>query len=199
MNQIAAFPKSSDLELPSGTRLLNGQYQILQPLQRGGFAITYLARNSLERLVVIKECYPSGMCQRSYGRVEAISARIAPQFEALKRQFVREALTMASLRHPHIVEVHQVFEENNSAYMALDYAEGIDLITLLQDEPERLTSAFLDTTLRQALEAIRCIHDHGVLHRDIAPDNVRVNVADHITLIDFGAAQKQGPSPETCR
>jgi serine/threonine protein kinase len=194
MNQITAFPKRDEVELAAGTRLLNGQYQILHHLQQGGFAITYLARDSLDRQVVVKECYPSGMCARSDGRVQAVSTKVEPHFETLKKQFVREARTMATLRHPNIVAVHQVFEENNSAYMALDYVAGIDLITLLEDQPNRLTPAFLEATLRQALEAVRCIHAHGILHRDIAPDNIRVDDADRITLIDFGAARQQAPA-----
>ncbi|WP_175544793.1 protein kinase domain-containing protein [Roseovarius azorensis] len=114
------------------------------------------------------------------------------QFAALKRQFIREARQMAKLIHPNIVAVHQVFEENNTAYMALDQVKGVDLTTLSQEHPERITNAFLHTLLDQILKAIGHTHDHGVLHRDISPDNILADDADHITLIDFGAARESG-------
>ena len=175
-------------ELSPGTRLLNGLYEILEPLQQGGFAMTYVARDSLERNVVIKECFPAGLCERTDGLVRAISPAAEAQFAALKQQFLREARGVATLKHPYVVAVHQVFEENNTAYMALDYVDGIDLISVLDDEPERLTPAFFEATLRETLKAVRHIHTNGILHRDIAPDNIRVDAADRITLIDFGAA-----------
>jgi hypothetical protein len=191
MNQMAALREVDAGDLLPGTRLLNGQYQILEPLQKGGFAMTYVARDSLDRNVVIKECFPAGLCNRRNGQVRAVSARFEAQFAALKQQFICEARGMAKLHHPYVVAVHQVFEENNTAYMALDYVDGIDLISVQEDEPQRLNSAFLDSTLRETLKAVRHIHSKGVLHRDIAPDNLRVSMADRITLIDFGAAEAQ--------
>ena len=197
MNQMVALRGVDTAELPPGTRLLNGQYHIVEPLQKGGFALTYVARDSLERHVVIKECFPSGICERSNGAVRAISGDVEKQFTALKQKFVREARAMAVLKHPYVVAVHQVFEENNTAYMALDYVAGMDLISVLEDEPERLTSAFFEATLKETLKAIRHIHANGILHRDIAPDNIRVDAADRITLIDFGAAGARIPNPAT--
>ena len=188
MSFMFALQDEDPAELPPGTRLLNGLYQIVEPLQHGGFAMTYVARDSLERHVVIKECFPSGICERVDGLVRSRSAAVDAQFMALKQQFLREAHGVATLKHPHVVAVHQVFEENNTAYMVLDYVAGMDLISLLEDEPERLTAGFLDRTLRETLKAVRHIHANGILHRDIAPDNIRVDAADRITLIDFGAA-----------
>ena len=188
MNMMVALRDEETAELLPGTRLLNGQYEILEPLQKGGFAMTYVARDSLERYVVIKECFPAGLCGRSEGKVVALSDAAAAQFASLKQQFVREARQVAALKHAYVVSVHQVFEENNTAYMALDYVEGIDLISVLDEEAERLTPAFFEATLRETLNAVRHIHQNGILHRDIAPDNIRVDASYRITLIDFGAA-----------
>ncbi len=188
MSVMFALQADEPAELPAGTRLLNGLYQIIEPLQHGGFAMTYIARDSLERHVVIKECFPAGLCLRDNGQVRAVSAAVEAQFNALKQQFLREARGVANLKHSHVVAVHQVFEENNTAYMALDYVAGMDLISVLEDEPERLTGAFIEKTLRATLKAVRHIHSNGILHRDIAPDNIRVDGSDRITLIDFGAA-----------
>ena len=189
MNPMTAVREHDTGNLLPGTRLLNGQYQILEPLQKGGFAMTYVARDSLDRNVVIKECFPAGLCNRRNGQVRAVSVGLEAQFDALKQQFICEARGMAKLHNPYVVAVHQVFEENNTAYMALDYVDGIDLISVQEDDPRRLTPAFLDGTLREALKAVRHVHSKGVLHRDIAPDNLRVDTADRITLIDFGAAE----------
>jgi len=193
MNQMAALHETDPGDLLPGTRLLNGQYQILEPLQKGGFAMTYVARDSLDRNVVIKECFPAGLCNRRNGQVRAASPGHEAQFAALKQQFICEARGMAKLHHPYVVAVHQVFEENNTAYMALDYVDGIDLIAVQEDDPKRLTPAFLRATLMGTLNAVRHIHSKGVLHRDIAPDNLRVDAGDGITLIDFGAAEAQIP------
>ena len=176
--------------MPVGSKLLNGQFLIQARLQKGGFGITYIARDSLERQVVVKECYPADMCIRSGKTVRAVSAEKEAQFAAIKRQFVREARQVAKLIHPNIVSVHQVFEENNTAYMALDQVTGDDLLTILEENPERLTNEFIKSTLRQMLEAIGYTHAHGVLHRDISPDNLLVDAEDQLTLIDFGAAQE---------
>ena len=177
-------------EMQVGTQLLNGQYLIESQLQRGGFGITYVAQDSLERRVVIKECFPAEICTRYGGDVYAAESDLDVQFSAIKRQFVREARRLAKLKHPHIVAVHQVFEENNTAYMALDQVIGEDLLTVQQDQPERLTNDFLAAALSQSLEAIRYTHEHGVLHRDISPDNILVDDSGHLTLIDFGAARE---------
>ncbi len=188
MSVIFALQNEETAELMPGSILLNGLYEIVEPLQHGGFAMTYVARDSLERHVVIKECFPSGICLRSNGRVQAISPNVEAQFTVLKQQFLSEARGVAKLKHPHVVAVHQVFEENNTAYMALDYVAGMDLISVLEDEPERLTPSFFEATLRDTLKAVRHIHSKNILHRDIAPDNIRVDGSDRITLIDFGAA-----------
>ncbi len=194
MSLMFALRGAEPAELPPGTRLLNGLYQIVEPLQKGGFAMTYVAKDSLERHVVIKECFPAGICERCEGQVRAVSSAVEAQFATLKQQFLREARGVATLKHPYVVAVHQVFEENNTAYMALDYVAGMDLISVLEDEPERLTAAFFEATLRETLKAVRHIHANGILHRDIAPDNIRVDAADRITLIDFGAAGARNPS-----
>lgn len=189
MNQMVAIPDAADNDdMPIGTTLLNGQFLIKARLQTGGFGIAYVARDSLERQVVLKECFPSGLCARRNGRVCPLMPEFAAQLEALKRQFIREARQMARLNHPHIVAVHQVFEENDTAYMALDQVMGMDLLTLSEEQPERITNAFIHSLLSQMLQAIGHIHAHGLLHRDIAPDNILVDDANHFMLIDFGAA-----------
>ena len=177
-------------ELPIGAKLLNGQFLIQARLQSGGFGITYIARDSLARQVVVKECFPGELCKRVGVMVRPAEASVKAQFEAIKGQFVREARQLAKLVHPRIVAVHQVFEENNTAYMALDQVQGKDFMTISEDTPERITNDLLHSALRQCLDAIAFIHDNHVLHRDISPDNIMINEADEVTLIDFGASKE---------
>ena len=177
--------------LQPGTVLLHGQYCVESYLVRGGFGVTYLARDSLDRMVVIKECLPGAICCRVGGRVQAISEDQAQQYASILRHFLREARRLARLDHPNIVGVHQVFEENNTAYMALDYVEGVDLLTVLEDQPEKLHPERIREMVKTALNALVYIHDQDILHRDISPDNFLLSPDNTLTLIDFGAAREQ--------
>ncbi|MCB1364007.1 MAG: serine/threonine protein kinase [Rhodobacteraceae bacterium] len=176
-------------ELRPGTVLLHGQYVIESYLVRGGFGITYLARDSLDRTVVIKECFPSAICCRADGRVLARSREQQNQYASVLRHFIREARRLSKLSHPDIVGVHQVFEERDTAYMALDFVDGSDLLTILEDDRARLSPRLIGSILKRTLEAVSYIHKKGILHRDISPDNILLDATDSPTLIDFGAAR----------
>ncbi len=178
-------------ELPKGTELLRGQYKIARFLNAGGFGITYLARDSLDRIVVIKECFPSAMCCRQEKSVRVRAKQHEKEFESIVRLFGQEARALAKLDHPNIVGVHQVFEDNHTAYMALDFIRGRDLLDIVDEEPERLNPERVRSMLRKILEAVEYIHDRGILHRDISPDNILLDHTDEPVLIDFGAAREE--------
>lgn len=184
-------------ELPSGFKLLQGQYQIERPLISGGFGITYLARDSLERRVVLKECFPAGLCRRAGTDVEPSAPEHAKSCRNVLRAFLREAHLLARARHPAIVGVHQVFKENQTAYIAMEFIDGLDLLTIREEQPERLTGPVLRQILDQSLEALDCLHRLGVLHRDISPDNILLGKDGTVTLIDFGAACGSTPDDGT--
>ncbi|MEM1064294.1 MAG: serine/threonine-protein kinase [Pseudomonadota bacterium] len=178
-------------ELPNGTVLLRGQYTIERFLNSGGFGMTYLARDSLDRTVVIKECFPSSMCMRQNKTVRVRSRAHADEFEAIVRLFGQEARALAKLQHPHIVGVHQVFEDNHTAYMALDFVEGRDMLDVIEQEPYRLGPIEIKEILLKMLSAVAYIHDRGILHRDISPDNILLDDYNNPVLIDFGAAREE--------
>lgn len=177
-----------DRALPLGTSLLQGQYQIEKPLLSGGFGITYLARDSLDRRVVIKECFPVGFGFREGTLVRATEPHQAKCFKTVLRHFLREAQWLAKADHPNVVSVHQVFKENGTAYIAMECIEGCDLVSLRDREPERFSPRVLSHLLDQALQGLGSLHQIGMLHRDIAPDNYLLDEQNHLTLIDFGAA-----------
>jgi hypothetical protein len=176
-------------ELAPGTQLSNGTYTILKHLKAGGFGITYLANDTLGRRVVIKECFPGGMCGRSSKRMQIRSRVHAPNVTSLIDKFVVEAHSLAKLSHPNIVKVHQVFKENDTAYMALDFVDGHDLIDIMRTPSLALSPAGVRSTLLKLLDAITAVHDTGLLHRDISPDNILVDAKRNPILIDFGAAK----------
>lgn len=178
-------------ELKPGTKLLHGQYVIDSFLNAGGFGITYLARDSLDRKIVIKECFPGAFCRRSRYIVQARSRAHQNELKSIVRLFVQEARSLAKLSHPNIVGVHQVFEDNDTAYMALDFVEGRDLLDTIEDPKNGLTPAQIKALLKDLLGAVGFIHDQGILHRDISPDNILIGKDMRPVLIDFGAAREE--------
>ena len=178
----------SDVLAP-GTTLLHGQYVIEKFLASGGFGITYLATDSLERRVVIKECFPESICRRTASRVHPRSASQETAFRSLVDMFIKEARNLARMSHPNIVGVHQVFEDFDTAYMALDYVDGRDLLTI-SESAASIRPETLENMVMVLLDAIGFIHKEGILHRDIAPDNILLNSQNQPVLIDFGAARE---------
>lgn len=177
--------------LPNGTHLLNGQYVIERYLSSGGFGITYFARDSLDRRVVIKECFPEAFCSRKNRTVMARSHGHQGEFRSFVDMFVREARSIAKLKHPNIVGVHQVFRDNETAYMALDLIDGKDLFDIIEASDERPSYQEIKPILLKLLDAVATIHDQDMLHRDISPDNILIDGWDNPILIDFGAAREE--------
>lgn len=175
--------------LPSGTILLNGQYQIKEFLNDGGFGITYLATDSLKRPMVIKECFPRAICRRNGLEVGTSALSHKAEFRSIVKAFIEEAKNLSKFEHPSIVKVHQVFDENQTAYMAMDYVDGQDLIALI-DQQELSIDTIVSITLK-LLDALKTIHNNDMLHRDISPDNILIDKNQNPVLIDFGAAKEE--------
>ena len=178
-------------DLKPGATLLAGQYTILGFLNSGGFGITYLAKDSLERTVVIKECFPNTLSRRSGSIVRARSRKHTGEFQSFVQSFIEEARSLARLVHPNIVGIHQVFEDNDTAYMAIDFIDGKDLHDILDSTDQAFTPEETVALLKKMLSAVEFIHQAGILHRDISPDNILIDKTGNPVLIDFGAASEQ--------
>ncbi|KQB95490.1 protein kinase [Loktanella sp. 1ANDIMAR09] len=177
--------------LPTGLELLDGKFKIDRQIGAGGFGITYLAMDTfLERPVVIKECFPASVCMRFGNRVTVNAPSHDAQYRQIVEMFMREARSIAKLRHPNIVSVHQAFEENGTAYMVLDLFEGRDLLDVIEDDNDALSPDQVRDILVKVLDAIELVHSNDLLHRDISPDNILLDKWGTPALIDFGAARE---------
>ena len=176
--------------LPPGTGLLFGQYTIAGYLNCGGFGITYLALDSLKRKVAVKECFPSELCYRLGNEMRPQKPAYKSEVDSIVTHFIKEAQRLASLKHDNIVHVHQIFEENATAYMVMDYIDGPDLLDIADGHAPVPAPSEIEEMTVKLLRAIAFVHGRGVLHRDISPDNILVGPGCEPILIDFGSAQQ---------
>ena len=177
--------------LAPGSKLLSGQYEIIRYLSGGGFGITYLARDSLNRTVVIKECFPEAFCSRVQKTVQARTQNYVDDFRSIVKLFIREAHALSRLDHTSVVGVHQVFEDNQTAYMALDLVDGNDLLDIIESGAPKMPPDQVRKLTLDLLDAIGHVHSQDLLHRDISPDNILVDQSGRPVLIDFGAAREE--------
>ena len=195
--------------LKEGTLLNREQYKITKMIGQGGFGITYLAEEigyfkntgfgeeykaySNPEIVVIKELFYDDICTRDNltGLITISNLEKKKEFEKLVKNQLDEGKTIRGLKHKNIVRTRDIFEENNTAYMVMDYIESTDVEKIL----EQSGAISKDKSLKyifQILDAVDYIHtkaDKKILHLDISPSNILINKKnDDAILIDFGSA-----------
>ena len=175
--------------LPKGF-LLN-EYQIESVLGKpGGFGITYLATDTnLRQSVAVKEYLPTEFAVRE-GR-STVCVRSTSDEEAFEwglKCFAEEAQVLAQFRHPNIIRVLRFFRENGTAYMVMEYQEGESFAEYLK-RLKVIPEEELLTVVLPLLEGLKAIHDHGLLHRDIKPNNIYIREDKSPVLLDFGSAR----------
>ena len=177
-------------ELQSGTKLCNGKYTIGKKIGEGGFGITYKAvQSGLGRTVCIKEFFPAGECVRhTQAKSIHLQRMNATTFEKFRKAFVKEAKTLAMLKHPNIVEVIDMFDENNTSYMVMTFIEGQNLQDIVEKQG-KLSYPEAVNYIAQIANAVGYIHGKNIYHRDIKPENVMVTPENNAILIDFGSAR----------
>ncbi|MDO5464222.1 MAG: serine/threonine-protein kinase [Akkermansia sp.] len=178
------------IALPAGFTL--GNYRILRSIGQGGFGITYLAQHIPSgQQVVIKENMPAAFSHRSESTLH-----VSPTGEGEPRQlydwalkrFIDEARTLAGLQHPHIVMVGETFTSLGTAYYVMEYIDGAE-IHCAAPAPQDIDENWLSPVLCKLLGALDYIHNSGLMHRDIKPNNILLNRNGDPTLIDFGTAR----------
>ncbi|MCR4921599.1 MAG: protein kinase [Bacteroidaceae bacterium] len=181
------------MTLQSGSLLQGGKYRVERVLGQGGFGIAYLAEQvALGRKVAIKEFFMRELCGRDSG-TSHVTMGMGAGRETVRRfreKFLKEARNIASLDHPGIVRIYDVFEENGTAYYVMEYIEGESL----GDMVERrgcLPQVEALSYIRTVGDALTYIHKHNINHLDIKPSNIMLRRSDMQTiLIDFGVSKQ---------
>ncbi|HQP72882.1 MAG TPA: serine/threonine-protein kinase, partial [Acidobacteriota bacterium] len=184
--------RTSPIALPPRS-LLRDNYLVGRVLGRpGGFGITYLGYDlSLETRVAIKEYLPRDMAGRDddHRTVVLHSQDDTESFTYGLEQFLQEARTLAKFNHPRVVRVRAYFQENATAYLVMDYIEGISLAEFLERLDQPLTEQQALDVMMPILDGVGVVHSQGFLHRDIKPQNIYLTAARQPILLDFGAAR----------
>ena len=175
--------------LSPGACLASGEYRIQQPLGQGGFGITYQGTDTrLNRAVAVKEFFPEG-CWREGSTVVSAGRWNSDTYSNAKQKFLLEGQTLGQFNHPGIVQVFYYFEENNTAYMVMEYLRGKTLAELLTQSKGKLSEDRALEHIAKVGEALEILHQAQFLHRDIKPDNIMLADDGRVVLIDFGAAR----------
>ncbi|MBF0555262.1 MAG: protein kinase [Nitrospirae bacterium] len=183
----------NNIALPLKTLLKEKQYIVGKILgKQGGFGITYLGLDiKLQAKVAIKEYFPRGSVGRDSDR-KALIAFTEDDEEILKGgigHFLKEARLLAQFSHPNIVRVRSFFEENNTAYIVMDYYDGISLDDYRIQKGGKLTEEEAKKAMLPLLNGLNEVHKKEVLHRDIKPQNIYITKKGMTILIDFGTAR----------
>lgn len=179
------------MALPARHTLCGQQYSVGRVLGSGGFGITYLAWDEKKGCrVAVKEFFPRHLVVRN-GQGTAISYRQEnrEEFRHCKLRFCQEAQTLYELRRvPEVIDIFHLFEENGTAYFAMEFLDGKDLKGYLAEEGV-MQWAKLQEPIRMILRALHAIHGRNLIHRDISPGNVFMLHGGKAKLIDFGNAR----------
>lgn len=180
------------MNLKPGTTLHNGSYTIIETIGHGGFGVTYRAEQVMaHRNVCIKEFFPKDYYKRDddTDNLSLLSQGHADMMDRLKRKFIKEAQTIASLDHAHIIHIYDVFEENGTAYYTMEYIEGKSLNEIIK-ERGALREDEANRYIQDVASALKYIHDRNINHLDVKPGNIMVRAKDdNVILIDFGLSK----------
>lgn len=182
--------------------ILNGRYLLGRVLGEGGFGITYSALElKKEERVAIKELFISELLKRQNTKTILVSNNSDEQryYYEYKKKFVQEAKLLQKMRDKSgIVDIYNFFEENNTAYIVMEYLEGEDVRAILKRNDNKLSFEETFKLLRPVMKTLIELHNAGIYHRDISPDNIRCLPDGEIKLMDFGGA-KYVVNPEQTR
>lgn len=160
----------------------------------GGFGITYRAWDPLlQSYVAIKEYYPSGIATRSAdsSKVCVPVGQEQREYHRGRIRFLKEAQDVARFQsEPNIVSIYDYLEENDTAYMVMEYLHGCTLKQYIREHGGRLDTDHILHICLSVLDALAVVHKAGMIHRDISPENIFICEDLTVKLIDFGAAKQ---------
>lgn len=182
------MPSQVNIALPAGHQLLD--YRIDKVLSSGGFSIVYLAYDTNGQSVAIKEYLPSSIALRSSGiGVNIAASGYQAMFVHGLKCFFEEGRALAKLRHPNVVQVENFFRANETVYIVMQYVRGRTLQFHIQSNRSEFNEPFMRRFFSNFLNGLREVHTHKLLHLDIKPANIYVNMDGRPVLLDFGAAR----------
>lgn len=178
--------------LPGGT-MLGGRYMLGKVLGYGGFGITYIAWDKkLGRPVAIKEFFPNSLSTRTEGQstVVCYDSKAEDYFRDGVKKMLDEGIRLSRFSdNENIVNIHDCFEENNTAYIVMEYLNGKDFKAYLAEKGGRLSPEEATEIVIPVLNALEDMHSERLIHRDISPDNIFICNNGKIKLLDFGSAR----------
>lgn len=180
--------------------LLRKRYLIDRAIGEGGFGITYSAWDiTTGKHVAIKEYYPSGYVSRDPRSSQIIinsKQNHAATNRGLKR-FIDEAQHLSSVNNLEgIVSVYDFFSANNTAYIVMEYLDGISLKRYVRRKG-KLDATTALTILKPVILSLEAVHKTGLIHRDVSPDNILITKSNEVKLIDFGASKESNPDGQS--
>lgn len=184
--------KRSTYSLPIGSTLMQGKYRIVAVLGQGGFGITYKGEHTmLGTTVAIKEFFMKGACERDENSTHVTTSQSNSELASrFRTKFLKEAKTLAALKHPNIIRVFDVFEDNGTAYYVMDYIEGNNLSDIVEGKG-RLSEPLALKYIRQVANALDYLHQKKLLHLDVKPANILLDKnTGNAILIDFGVSKQ---------
>ena len=188
---VVDTPVENPVHIEPGT-LLNDRYIIGKVLGYGGFGVTYIGWDGrLEQKVAIKEYFPSEFSTRMPGQsqVTVFNGEKNEQFYDGLKKFVEEAKHLAKFQNEDgIVKIFDSFIENDTAYIIMEYLEGETLKEYLKREKTIPEDEAVEM-LMPVMKSLQVVHEVGLIHRDIAPDNIFLTTSGEVKLIDFGASR----------
>ncbi len=179
-------------KLADGSMLNGNMYRIVRAIGNGGFGNTYEALHvNMNKRVAVKELFVKDFCNRegNTGSVYVATESRRPLVEKLKRKFIEEARALGQIKHVGIVNVHDVFEQNGTAYYVMDYIDGCSLEDMVSKQGAFTEQQALGYIL-QIADALEYVHGRNRLHLDIKPNNIMVNADGQAILIDFGTSKQ---------
>ena len=194
--------KNEDYKYPSNylrpLTPLNGKYLLGRALGAGGFGITYVALDlHLQVVVAIKELYLKKISIREESKTISVNSKDKTLFEDNKKRFLQEARVLAMFNEKDnegVVMVKDHFEENNTAYIVMEYLDGLTLKELVKKN--RLSFEQVRNLFEPVCHALTKIHQFGVVHLDVSPDNIMIMDNNRAKLLDFGGAKTIGAKDE---
>lgn len=193
--RYCGYEKNTDVKeayylLPG--KMVGEKYIVGKVLGYGGFGVTYIGWDTvLNRKVAIKEYLPSDFATRSYGTksITVFSGEATVQFEAGLNSFIAEAKRLARFNDvPEIVDIYDCFMENDTGYIIMEFLDGITVKEMLKKRG-KLPVEEARKIIMSVLRGLAQVHKEGIIHRDIAPDNIFITTDNEVRILDFGAAR----------